>query len=489
MTTVTVQNDNNVTVQLSPQPSINVTIDRGIEGPQGPQGEPGPAGQGVPAGGTTGQALVKKSNTNYDTEWQDQSGGVSSVNGQTGDVVLDAEDVGAATTAQGALADTALQPADIGVTVQELLVSATNIKTVNGNSLLGSGDVTISGGGAVDSVNGQTGVVVLDAADVGAVASAASSTDNAIARFDGTTGELIQNSNVIIDDSGRIGINSIPDYWQTVYAYQATEDSWFLAETGKTGPYSLAGFEVKSNGKATDFYIDENGESYVQAYNGNLNLASSSNKVVITSNTFSVDPNGNILSNINSVPTTATNWTDYSVLVLNGVTGGGVSFCNGSENAALFADNSYLFLGHYSGHVSIDAATEFRIYSGGGNQRFTINTNGAFGLGVTPDYGSTGQALTSQGASAEPIWSSVQEPLVSGTNIKTINGSSLLGSGDIEIGGAVDSVNGQTGVVVLTAADVGAVSSVNGQTGIVVLTAANVGAANQSLVNLLLTGF
>lgn len=31
---------------------------------------------------------------------------------------------------------------------QETLVSGTNIKTVNGNSLLGSGDITISGGGS-----------------------------------------------------------------------------------------------------------------------------------------------------------------------------------------------------------------------------------------------------------------------------------------------------------------------------------------------------
>lgn len=35
----------------------------------------GPAGQGVPSGGTTGQVLKKASNTNYDTEWADESGG------------------------------------------------------------------------------------------------------------------------------------------------------------------------------------------------------------------------------------------------------------------------------------------------------------------------------------------------------------------------------------------------------------------------------
>lgn len=34
---------------------------------------------------------------------------------------------------------------------QETLVSGTNIKTVNGNSLLGSGNISISGGGAADT--------------------------------------------------------------------------------------------------------------------------------------------------------------------------------------------------------------------------------------------------------------------------------------------------------------------------------------------------
>ena len=52
-----------------------------------------------------------------------------------------------------------------------------------------------------------------------------------------------------------------------------------------------------------------------------------------------------------------------------------------------------------------------------------------------------------------------QDTLVSGENIKTINGESILGEGNIEIGGAVDSVNGQTGVVVLDATDVGAASA------------------------------
>ena len=61
--------------------------DPGEQGPQGPrgpaghdgapgeQGPQGPAGPGVPAGGTAGQVLAKKSGTDYDTEWTDAGGG------------------------------------------------------------------------------------------------------------------------------------------------------------------------------------------------------------------------------------------------------------------------------------------------------------------------------------------------------------------------------------------------------------------------------
>ena len=63
-------------------PTVNVThtaggfytigfgIPKGDQGNTGPQGPEGPAGVGLSSGGTKGQALLKKSNTDYDTEWQ-----------------------------------------------------------------------------------------------------------------------------------------------------------------------------------------------------------------------------------------------------------------------------------------------------------------------------------------------------------------------------------------------------------------------------------
>ena len=91
-----------------------------------------------------------------------------------------------ATAAQGVKADTALQPAAIGVTVQgydadltswaaiapstkqDTLVSGTNIKTINGSNLLGAGDLTITSGG---TPGGATTQVQFN--DAGAFAGAA----------------------------------------------------------------------------------------------------------------------------------------------------------------------------------------------------------------------------------------------------------------------------------------------------------------------------
>lgn len=93
---------------------------------------------------TFGAELITAENAEAARSLLDVGGGgggqVASVNGQVGAVVLDYEDVGAASAAQGAKADTALQP----------------------------GDAT----GAITSVNGQTGVVVLGASDVGAATAA-----------------------------------------------------------------------------------------------------------------------------------------------------------------------------------------------------------------------------------------------------------------------------------------------------------------------------
>ena len=71
---------------------------------------------------------------------------VSSVNGQTGDVVITAESLNVYNKTE---IDTALNGK------QDSLVSGTNIKTINGNSILGEGNIEITGG-TVDTTMSDT---------------------------------------------------------------------------------------------------------------------------------------------------------------------------------------------------------------------------------------------------------------------------------------------------------------------------------------------
>lgn len=104
----------------------------------------------------------------------DNTDAVTSVNGYTGTVVLTASDVGAT-------------PATSGTSI------------LYGNGTGGTSNVTVGSGltfagGTLSATGGATGDVV----------GPSSATDNAIARFDTTTGKLIQNSVVTVSDTGAI---------------------------------------------------------------------------------------------------------------------------------------------------------------------------------------------------------------------------------------------------------------------------------------------
>ncbi|MGL4297341.1 MAG: hypothetical protein ACRCTG_16655 [Aestuariivirga sp.] len=132
---------------------------------------------------------------NVNADWNAISGDAQILNKPTLGTAAAAATTDFATAAQGAKADTALQPAAIGVSVQaydadltswaaiapstkqDTLVSGTSIKTVNGNSLLGSGDLVISGGSSIPVSDEGTqitaGVTSLNFTGAGITASAA----------------------------------------------------------------------------------------------------------------------------------------------------------------------------------------------------------------------------------------------------------------------------------------------------------------------------
>lgn len=98
--------------------------DQGVSGQDGIDGTDGANGVGVPVGGTTGQVLSKASGADYDTAWVNPAeAGSASWGSITGTLSAQADlasalagkqDAGSyATAAQGSLADSAVQPADL----------------------------------------------------------------------------------------------------------------------------------------------------------------------------------------------------------------------------------------------------------------------------------------------------------------------------------------------------------------------------------------
>lgn len=165
------------------------------------------AANGLPIGGTTGQFLIKNSNTNYDAGW-------------TTFVLADVTDVSTTNTELNLLS---------GLTVNSSVLNFSSglFSNIQGqlNNLLtnnlayhaiyvgGAGNTAIQvGPGAEGSVlTVVSGHPTWQSPPTpGDVSGPVSSTDNAISRWNGTAGDSIQNSGVIIDDSNNIsGIASL----------------------------------------------------------------------------------------------------------------------------------------------------------------------------------------------------------------------------------------------------------------------------------------
>lgn len=138
--------------------------------------------------------------------WQkvDNTDAVTSVNGQVGTVVLTTTNIAEGTNEYftQARARAALS-AGTAISYDNSTGVITNSAPDQVVALTGAGTTTVTGtypNFTITSTDAYTGDVV----------GPASATDNAIARFDTTTGKLIQNSLVTIDDSGNeAGINAI----------------------------------------------------------------------------------------------------------------------------------------------------------------------------------------------------------------------------------------------------------------------------------------
>ena len=117
----------------------------------------------------------------------------------------------------------------------------------------------------------------------GAVTGDTSSTDNAIARFDGTTGKVVQNSLVTIDDNGTINI-------PTGQMYQINGTDLALTDLGDTpSAYVAAGGVLVVNG-TTDGVV-ESGIVLNDGTANSVNISNGTGSIVVTGASVAVNSN------------------------------------------------------------------------------------------------------------------------------------------------------------------------------------------------------
>ena len=364
---------------------------------------------------------------------------VTSVNTKTGDVVLDFTDVGAASAAQGALADSAVQPGD-------------NISTLNNDAgYITDADIP---GSPVLSVNGETGVVVLDAADVGAVA----------------PGDNITTLN---NNAGYITSADIPEAPVTSVNFKTGAVSLSASDVGALEAGDNVSTLTNDAGYITSSSIPDVPVTSVNGYEGNVILtAADVNAVAI---------GGNISSLFNDVGyITDADIPGSPVLSVNGFTGNVT--LDASDVGAVATGSNISQLNNDIGYLTAATVPDSPVLS--------VNSKTGNVL-LSPD--DIGAATAAQGITADAA-------LQPNDNVSLLfNDAGYITSLDVP----VLSVNGQTGNVVLDADDVGAlqtgdnitelsnnagyitsadipdspVLSVNGQTGAVTLNASDVGAA------------
>lgn len=334
---------------------------------------------------------------------------------------------------------------------------------------------TVSGGGvggAVDSVNGQTGTVVLTASDVGAVAEGTLATVATTGSYTDLIDQpTIPAAQVNSDWNSTTGVSQILNKpsLATVATTGAYSDLTGKPTLGTAAAASTADFATAAQGDLADTAIQPDTAASLSSLNisGNLNVNGSFTTtntetlqvqdpiIYVASGATSIntldqglvghfnngtyqhtgivrdhtDGKWKLFEGVTTEPTTTVNWSQatYSTLKLGTLetTSSQVSNWDTAYGWGNHASAGYL--------TTSDAASTYQPIG-------SYLTSSAIG--------STVQAydadLTSWAAIAP---STKQDTLVSATNIKTINGNSILGSGDLTISGGSGSPSGATGSV------------------------------------------
>lgn len=422
-----------------------------------------------------------------------EGGAVNSVNGQTGDVVITATSLGAITKAD---ADTLYATTTQLNSKQDTLVSGTNIKTINGQSVIGEGNIEIQqselpiasantlGGvkvGAGLSINPESGVLsatgggTADSVEWDNVLSKPEDivniTERLASKLDTATYNSEKSSFATKDElNSKADASAITDMatqtWVQDQGYLTEVPSNYVTNSelteGLAGKQDKGDYALKSDlntlatkeelaTKADTSALSSKQDTLVsgtniKTINGDSILGSGN--LVIQSGTSNWDDiqgkpqfaevatsgNYNDLINKPTIPDVSGLATKQEIADMETKSNAAATYATKQEIPSL------------EGYLTETVASEtYATKQALGNKLDTATYNSEKAGFETKENAAATYQVKGNYATKQEI-AGKQDTLVSGTNIKTINGNSVLGAGDITIqaGGTVDTAMSDT---------------------------------------------
>ena len=399
------------------------------------------------------------------TVWQkvDNTETVTSVNGQTGAVTLTTTNIAEGTNEYFTIARArASVSAGTAISYDNGTGVITNAAPDQVVSLTGAGTTSISG-------TYPNFTITSNDSKVGDVVGPASATDNAIARYDSTTGKLIQNSLVIVDDTGSVtGVNAL------------TAESLVINNNATLGSSNTDTLEVKSRvtsdldpntNNAND--IGSSGRNWRDGFFGRTLHTVNLELTGTTSFDGSQGTSGQVLTSAGTgatptwtTPTTGT-VTSVDLTASTGISvSGGPITSSGSITVTNTAPDQTVVLTAGTGISTSGTYPSFTVTNTAPDQTVAISSGTGISVsGTYPNFTVTNTSPSSGGTVTS----------VGGTG--TVNGISLSGtvtsSGNLTLGGTLSGVNLATQVT-------GTLPVANGGTGLTSLTANRVPYGNDT---------
>lgn len=414
-------------------------------------------------------------------------GAVSSVNGQTGDVVITATSLGAITKAD---ADTLYATKSDLNSKQDTLVSGQNIKTINGQSVIGEGNIEIQqselpiasantlGGVKVGtglSINPESGVLSANSPEwnniSGKPEDIVNITERLASKLDTSTYNSEKSSFATKDElNSKADASAITDMatqtWVQNQGYLTEVPSNYVTDSelteGLAGKQDKGDYALKSDlntlatkeelaTKADTSALSSKQDTLVsgtniKTINGETILGSGN--LVIQSGTSNWDDiqgkpqfaevatsgDYNDLINKPTIPDVSDLATKQEIADMETKSNAAATYATKSEIPSL------------EGYLTETVASEtYATKQALGNKLDTATYNSEKASFETKENAAATYQVKGDYATKQEI-AGKQDTLVSGTNIKTINGNSVLGAGDITIqaGGTIDTAMSDT---------------------------------------------